>query len=57
MSISQSLGIKMTDTDIKLSEKIQQLGNRGVAKARANAKSAGVAVYDCVDGKLHQVKL
>ena len=57
MSISQSLGIKMTDTDIKLSEKIQQLGNRGVAKARANAKSAGVAVCDCVDGKLHQVKL
>lgn len=47
----------MTDTDINLSEKIQRLGNRGIAKARANAKCAGVPVCDCIDGKLRQVKL
>lgn len=47
----------MTDTDINLSEKIQKLGMRGVKKARARAAMAGVPVCDCIDGKLHQVKL
>lgn len=47
----------MTKGRIELSVKIQKLADRGVRKARAAAKKAGVPVCYAKDGKLVYVNL
>lgn len=42
----------MTKESLELSEKIQRLANRGVRKARAAARKAGLPICDARKGKL-----
>ncbi len=47
----------MTKDRMELSKKIQRCANRGVRKARAAAKRAGIPVVDSINGKLVKVYL